>query len=130
MKKFRYIQLTGYKNHPMANRNGVILEHRLVMANHLGRMLSNKEIIHHINGNPTDNRIENLELTTFRKHIGEHLTYRAKTIEIICRFCGNRTIKSERIIRFKKKQGQKDFYCNRVCMAKHFGNGRKKSALS
>jgi len=39
-----------------------VKEHRLVMEEFLGRKLTNKEVIHHINKDIKDNRIENLIL--------------------------------------------------------------------
>lgn len=62
-----WITANGYKamympGHPMANTAGAVLQHRIVMAEALGRNLLPQETVHHINGIRTDNRIENLEL--------------------------------------------------------------------
>ena len=49
-----------------------VKEHRHVMSQHLGRLLTLEEYVHHKNGNKTDNRLENLEVMTKTQHIRHH----------------------------------------------------------
>jgi len=66
--------LMGYKyfydsTHPLAyGCNGCILYHRHIMSIHLNRWIKKHELVHHINENKLDNRIENLRLTNRSEH--------------------------------------------------------------
>lgn len=73
--------------HPNSNSKGYIRLHRYIMSEHIGRPLREWERVHHINGDKTDNRLENLQLMTNTEH--DRLTRNPNPVhEKICYLCG------------------------------------------
>ncbi len=62
--------------HPHASQSGYVYEYRLVAEAKLGRYLSREEVVHHLNGDASDNRPENLEVTTPSEHARTHMRAR------------------------------------------------------
>ncbi len=57
--------------------NGFKREHRLIMEKQIGRKLSKKESVHHINGIRSDNKLKNLIIMDASKHAAYHNSKRS-----------------------------------------------------
>jgi len=59
-------------DHHFADNKGYVKEHRLVWEEYHNACLLPWAIVHHINGNKTDNRPENLDVMSPEEHCGLH----------------------------------------------------------
>jgi predicted Zn-ribbon and HTH transcriptional regulator len=67
-----YVELYKPEHPNSCKSSGYICEHIFVMSEHIGRPLTKDEVVHHINENKTDNRIENLQLLMRKEHSKYH----------------------------------------------------------
>lgn len=80
----RTIDRRGYvlvkcPDHPNRTKAGYVREHRLVMEQHLGRLLRAEEVVHHIDCDRGNNSIGNLRLYASNgEHLRDELTRRRR----------------------------------------------------
>lgn len=67
-----YTAIAVPEGHHLRQAHGYAYEHDLVAEQMLGRKLTREEVVHHRNGNRSDNRPENLEVTTRSEHSRSH----------------------------------------------------------
>lgn len=71
----------------LKDKKKVVSYPRFIMEKELGRTLQDKEEVHHVDGNPLNNEISNLEIKVHGEHQREHSTkYFDKSM--ICPNCG------------------------------------------
>ena len=94
------------------------------MEQTIGRKLNNNEQIHHKDGNPSNNNIDNLEIRLLGEHQQEHSTkYYDKLIE--CEWCGKTFLwtasQQSMFYRNKKRRNKssKAPFCSKKCAGQY-----------
>lgn len=111
------------RDHPMADSRGRLLEHRYVMAEHLGRTLRQDEVVHHKDGDIRNNSLANLELMLCGEHSKHHRP--ANIVELTCPNCNVAFERAKRAVRTNL------VFCSRSCSTSYYALtvGRKGSRL-
>ena len=117
------ISRTGYileycKGHPRADKEGYVMQHILVFERATGIMVPRECVIHHINGDKQDNRIENLCMMTFGGHSSMHNRERKLSAESRAKI-GAKT--KARFANKKNHPSYKDIDVEAMCKARESG---------
>lgn len=117
-------------DHPKANKHGYVLHHRVQMENKLGRMLTDREVVHHIDKNGRNNHPSNLELiATQEEHFALHKEQDGLLgrtfVKITCAHCKT---EFDREIR-QMHRGSKNHFCTRKCIGLFNHRSKKHASL-
>lgn len=92
---------------------------RYLLEQHLGRYLLPEEHVDHINNDPFDDRIENLQILTLVENAKKAAALRPrKTHVFICPCCGNEAEKYLNQVKHNLNRGKSGPYCSRTCAGK------------
>lgn len=105
----------NYKYIYVTNKRGKTdVEHRVIMEEHLGRILGYNEVVHHINGDDKDNRLENLQLMSRSEHTKMHNPKIPYTC-LFCYWCGVIIFRKPHKVRIINKKERKLSFCSKKC---------------
>lgn len=109
-------------DHPYATKNGYVLLHRVVLENHLGRLLDKSEVVHHKDGNKLNNSVDNLEVLTQSEHAKIHAKVKhTQLYSYVCPECG---ITFEKRFKLSYEPRKYGVFCSRKCSGRF--SARKK----
>ena len=101
--------------HPHANSSGLYPLHRVLLENKIGRLLSSKEHVHHVDLDKTNDSPDNLEVKTPSDH-GRFHHPTSVPADIVCAFCARTFQIPPHIYRRRLAQSNNGrLYCSRSC---------------
>jgi endogenous inhibitor of DNA gyrase (YacG/DUF329 family) len=108
----------------LKNEKRVISYPRYLMEQTLGRQLKDNEQVHHKDGNPVNNDLNNLEVIPISEHLREHaIKYHDKIMT--CPWCEKSfTWTAKQQIMFYSNQKRREYYtdkpfCSKQCVGKY-----------
>lgn len=102
--------------HPKANAKGLYPLHRVLMENHIGRLLRDDEDVHHKDENKSNDDIGNLELLGHSDHAKLH-NPEADDVPCTCP-CGKVFFLKPHLLRQRKERAKTAVCCSRSCAVK------------
>lgn len=97
---------------------------RYLMEDSLGRPLSSDELVHHVNGDRTDDRLENLLVLSPSEH---RMTFGGNPPTVCtCPECGKEFSRRTSDVNWSIKHG-KGIFCTRTCAATHHWKERRQT---
>jgi len=118
--------------HPIATKNGTVLQHRKIWFDANGT-IPDGFVIHHINGDKTDNCLENLELCSRSEHMKKHYPNgfcsdawnKGKTewLSVNCDVCGKIFTRFAKEVRKTRKRNQRTV-CSIKCRSTRKNSAR------
>lgn len=97
---------------------------KYLMEEKLGRPLEPNEDVHHIDGNPLNNDLSNLEIRIHGEHQKEHSLKYPEKIILECSWCHNKFVASK-VQRYQYCENyKKNYFCSHKCAGK-FGRNEQ-----
>jgi len=106
-------------DHPRCTPRGYVPVHRLVLECKLKRPLLSKEVTHHLNGKPDDNRADNVTNTNPSEHAKAHARPCLMN-QLVCSFCGKSFTRPKR----RKIPLSGNVFDTQSCVARFYNLGR------
>ena len=103
------------------DKTGTLMSYaRYLMSVKLGRFLSKDEEVDHINTDPTDDSIENLQVLSVEEHRLKSIKENeCEKVKLTCACCG---IIFDRPARIQKYKSPKNVFCSYSCNGKFYAN--------